>query len=224
MGSHAQDQSTQTAASAAAQQASATQERNAATAQTNANNMSTSLYGTYDPKTNSYTGGSVSGFLDPSKLNQNGLYGTYLQQYNNAANNVANTTSNAVGSTFRDMASRGMGATPAGFGADQERKAYQTEAGQLGTLYGGAAGQQLTDSTNNYWNANKMLNDSANTNQSSATANLNGAAGTNTSLYGTASQQVQSPWATALGAAATLGAGVASGGTGSIGGKIASRI
>ena len=105
MGSHAQDQSTQTAASAAAQQASATQAKNAATAQTNANNMSTSLYGTYDPTTNSYTGGSVSGFLDPSKLNQTGLYGTYLQQYNNAANRVANNTNDAVGSTFRNMAS-----------------------------------------------------------------------------------------------------------------------
>jgi len=205
-------------------QEAATQAKNAATAQTNANNMSTSLYGTYDPATNSYSGGSVSGFLDPSKLNQTGLSGTYLNQYNNAANQVANNTNNAVGSTFRNMASRGMGTTPTGFGADEQRKAYQTEAGQLGTLYGGAAGQQLSDATNNYWNANNLLNGAANTNQSSATANLNGASGTNTSLYGNASQQVQSPWATALGAVGTLGAGVLSGGTGSVGGAIAKRL
>lgn len=208
MSSSPVDKSTMDSSSAAAQQASATQAKNAATAQTNANNMSQSLYGTYDPATNSYSGGSVSGFLDPSKLNQNGLTGTYLQQYNNAADRVANNTNNAVGSTFRNMASRGMGATPTGFGADQQRQAYQTEAGQLGTLYGGAAGQQLSDATNNYWQANNMLNNSANTNQSSATANLNGASGTNTSLYGNASQQVQSPWATALGAVGGLaGAG-----------------
>jgi len=210
MGSHSVDKTTQDSSSAAAQQASATQARNAATAQTNANNMNTSLYGTYDPKTNSYSGGSESGFLDPSKLNQTGLSGTYLQQYNNAANQVANNTNNAVGSTFRDMASRGMGATPAGFGADQERKAYQTEAGQLGTLYGGETDQQLTDATNNYWNATNNLNNSANTNQASATANNAGAAGTNTSLYNTASQQVASPWATALGDVAQLGGAGAS--------------
>jgi hypothetical protein len=208
MGTKAVDQKQANTSSAAANQLSATQAANAATAQTNANNMSTSLYGTYNPSTNSYTGGSESQFLDPSKLTQTGLYGTYLNQYNTAADRLANNTQNAVGSTFRDMASRGEGATPAGFEADQERKAYQTEAAQLGTLYGGASQQQLADTTSNYWNATNNLNNSANTNQASATANLNGAAGTNTSLYGTASQQKQSPWATALGAVGGLaGAG-----------------
>lgn len=202
MSSSPQDSATQQASSAAAQQASATQAANAATAQTNANNMSTSLYGTYDPTTNSYTGGSESNFLNPANLTQTGLSGSYLNAYNNAANGVANNTQNSVGTTMQNLASRGLGATPTGFGADQERQAYQTEAGQLGTLYSGAAGQQLTDATNNYWQATNGLNGAANTNQASATANNAGAAGTNTSLYGTASQQVASPWATALGSVA----------------------
>lgn len=204
----AQDKPTQTAASAAAEQAAATQAKNAATAQTNANNMSASLYGTYDPTTRTYSGGSVSEFLDPSKLNQKGLYGTYLQQYNSAADQVANNTRNAVGSTFRNMASRGMGATPTGFGADQQRQAFQTEAGQLSSLYGGAAGQQLSDATNNFWQANNMLNNSANVNQASATANNAGAAGTNASLYGTASTQTPNVWGNIMTAAAgNAGAG-----------------
>lgn len=208
MGSSAQDKSTQTASSGAAQQVSATQAANAKTAQGNANNMQQSLYGTYNPATNSYSGGSVSGFLDPSKLNQNGLSGTYLNQYNNASNQLATNTQNAVGTTMQNLQSRGMGATPAGFAADQERQAYQTQAGQQGTLYTNAAGQQLSDATTNYWNANNLLNGSANTNQAAATANNSSAAGTNTSLYGTASQQKQSGWGTVLGAAGGLaGAG-----------------
>ena len=166
--------------------------------------MQQSLYGTYNPTTNSYSGGSVSPYLDPSKLNQNGLTGTYANQYNNAANQLASTTQNSVGTTMQNLASRGMGATPAGFAADQERQAYQTQAGQLGNLYAGAAQNQYSDAEQNYWNANNLLNGSANTNQAAATSNNASAAGTNTSLYGTASQQKANPWGTVLGAAGGL--------------------
>ena len=195
MSSHAQDQQTQKQASAGSQAQDQQLAQNAQQNQQFANQTRQSLFGNY--ANGKYSGGSVSQFLDPSQLNQSGLSGTYLNQYNNAANKVANTTKNAVGTTMQDMANRGMGKTPAGFAADQERRAYQDQAGQLGDLYSGTANQQHEDALNNYWNATNMLNSNA-----SQTANLSvqgnqAAAGNYASLYGTASQQKQNGWAVA---------------------------
>lgn len=198
MGSHAQDSSTQKTASAGATANDTQLAQNAAQNQTFANNTRTSLFGTQGAN-GKYTGGSVSSFLDPASLNQNGLNGTYQNQYNNAANTVANQTKNAVGTTEQNMANRGMGKSPAGFEADQERKAYEDQASTLGNLYSGAANQQHSDAQNNYWNATNMLNSNA-----TQTANLSvqgnqAAAGNYASLYGTASQQVPSALTTGLG-------------------------
>lgn len=205
MGSSAQDKSTQTAASTGAQAQDATLDANAAQNQQFANQSRQSLFGTYNPSSGTYSGGSESQFLDPNSMNQTGLSGTYLNQYNNAANTVANTTKNAVGTTMQDMANRGMGKSPAGFAADQERQAYQSQAGQLGDLYSGAANQQHSDAMTNYWNATNMLNSNA-TNTANLSLQGNQAAASNySSLYGTASQQVANPWATAAGAVAGLG-------------------
>jgi hypothetical protein len=197
MGSHASDSSTAKAASSGSQQQDQVLDQNAAQNQKFANQTRQSLFGTFNPATGTYGGGSVSGFLDPSKLNQTGLSGTYKNQYNTASDTLANQTKNAVGTTLQSLNSRGMGRTPAGFAADQERQAYQNAAGQRASLYGAAAGQQLSDATSNYWQANNMLNSNA-----SQTANLSvqgntAAAGNYASLYGTAQRQVPSGWAVA---------------------------
>ncbi len=208
MGSHAQDSATQQAASKASQQQDAVLAANAAQNQTFANQTRQSLFGTYDPTTGKYTGGTESAYLDPSILNQKGLSGTYADTYNEATNKLANDTNNAVATTTQEMANRGMGKSPAGFAADQTRKAYQIQAGQQGDLYGAGRSAQLADNTANYQTANNMLN--ANASQTSALAvQGNSAAASNyANLYGTASQQVQSGWATALGGIAGLaGAG-----------------
>lgn len=205
MGSSAQDSSTQKAASTGAQSSDATLDANAAQNQQFANQSRQSLFGTFNPSTGTYSGGSESQYLNPSSLNQNGLSGTYLNQYNNAANTVANTTKNAVGTTMQDMANKGMGKSPAGFAADQERQAYQTQAGQLGDLYSGAANQQHSDAMTMYQNANNMLNSNATNTANLSLQGNQAAAGNYSSLYGTASQQVANPWATAAGAVAGLG-------------------
>ena len=98
-----------------------------------------------------------------------------------------------------------MGATPAGYEADQQRQAYQTQAQNNSTNYANDFGGQHGEQVSLYNNANSMLANSANQNQNSATNNNNGAAGTSTSLYGNASTQVANPWATAAGAVAGLG-------------------
>lgn len=197
MGSHASDSTTAKAASSGAQQQDQTLDKNAAQNQQFANQTRQSLFGNYDPTTGSYSGGTVSPFLSPSRLNQTGLSGTYKNQYNTASDTLSNETKNAVGTTLQAMNSRGMGRTPAGFAADQMRQAYQNAAGQRASLYTGAAQQQHADALNNYWNATNMLNSNA-----SQTANLSlqgnqAAAGNYSSLYGTAQQQVPSGWAVA---------------------------
>lgn len=197
MGSHAADQGTASAASAGAQQQDQQLAQNAAQNQQFANQTRQSLFGNYNPSTGTYSGGSESGFLNPANLNQNGLQGTYLNQYNNASNNLANQTQNAVQTTEQNLNSRGMGRAPAGFAADQQRQAYQTQAGEQGSLYTGAAQQQHSDAMTNYWNATNMLNSNA-----SQTANLSvqgnqAAAGNYSGLYGSADQQVPSGWAVA---------------------------
>jgi hypothetical protein len=187
MGSQAQDQKTQTAASAGAQ---ANDQQLAANAQKNqafADQSRQSLFGNYaDGK---YSGGSVSQYLDPSATNQTGLSGTYLNQYNNSANKINQGAGEAVGTTMQSMANRGMGKSPAGFEADQQRKAYQDAAGQQGDLYSATAANQHSDAMTNYWNATNMLNSNATNTANLSLQGNQAAAGNYANLYGTASQQ-----------------------------------
>lgn len=191
MSSKAQDQSTQKQASAGATQQDKVLAKNADVNQQFANQTRQNLFG------QSGTGGTMGGFMNPASLNQTGLSGTYQNQYQNAANKVASTTQNALGTTMQSLANRGMGSSPAGFAADEARKAYQDQAGQLGDLYSGAMQGQHGEALSNFWNASQLLNSNA-----SQTANLSlqgnqAAAGNYANLYGTASQQQQNPWAVA---------------------------
>lgn len=195
MSSSPVDSGTQKKATQGAQTQDQVLAANAAKNQQFADQSRQSLFGT--DTNGKYSGGSVSDFLDPSKLNQTGLSGTYLNQYNNAANKVANTTKEAVGTTEQDLASRGMGKAPAGFAADQERKAFQDQAGQTGDLYAGAAGQQHSDAMSNYWNATNMLNANATNTANLSLQGSQAAASNYANLYGTSSQQKQNGWAVA---------------------------
>lgn len=208
MASKPQDAATQTAASAGAQNASTVASQNSATAQNTANNQVSTLFGTYNPSTNQYSGGTESAALNPSSMNSTGLTGPFANAYSAEANTNAQGAKNAVSTAEQNAASHGQGATPTGFGQNQQREAYQTQAQNNATNYSGLFGQQNTQAVNQFNNANSLLAASANQNQNSATANNNTAAGTNTSLYGTASQQTPTALGTILGAAGTLaGAG-----------------
>jgi len=193
MGSHPQDSSTQKAASSGSQAQDQVLAANAQKNQQFADRTRQQLFGANG------TGGTMGGFLNPSSLNQTGLSGTYQNQYNNASNKLASTTQNAVGTTMQSLANRGMGKSPAGFAADQERKAYQDMAGQQGDLYSGAMEGQHNEALNNFWNANNMLNSNASQTANLSLAGNQAAAGNYANLYGTASQQQQSGWATGLG-------------------------
>jgi hypothetical protein len=199
MGTSAQDKSTQKVASSGAESAAATQAANAGTAQTSSTNQQNSLFGAYDPSSNTYSGGSESPFLSPTSLDTTGLTGSYQNLYTNQANQQAQAVHH------------GMGQTPAGYGADQERQAYQTQATNNGTNYANAFTGQHNEAVDQYQKANAMLGQTQAQNQGSATANNSGAAGTNSSLYGTASQQKQNAlgyFQTNLANAAKLATGV----------------
>lgn len=208
MSSSPQDAATQKQASTGAQQQDATLDANAAKNQAFADQSRSSLFGTYNPATNTYTGGSESQFLDPSALNTTGLTGAYSNLYNSQANTTAKGAQDAVSSTLQNLNSRGMGKTPAGFAADQQRKAFQDQAAQNSTNYATDFGNQHQEAVNQYTNANQMLsNNSTGAGTMSLQGNTN-AANNYSGLYGTASQQKQSPWGAVLGGAAGLaGAG-----------------
>ena len=197
MSSHAQDAGTQTAASSGSQAQDQQLAANAKTNQLFSNNARTSLFGTYNPSTGGYSGGSTSQFLNPNSMNPTTLSGSYGAAYNQAANTNAQGAKNAVSTTEQNMASRGMGKSPAGFTADQERQAYQTAANNNGANFANEMGQQHTDATNNYWNATNMLNANATNTANLSVQGNQAAAGNYANLYGTASQQVANPWAVA---------------------------
>lgn len=210
MSSSPVDSKTQKAASSGAQTQDQVLAQNAQKNQQFSDNSRQSLFGNYS--NGSYSGGSVSPFLDPSKLNQNGLDGTYKDQYNNAANKVDEGAKNSVGTTMQDLANRGMGKSPAGFEADQERKAYQDAAGQKGDLYAAAAGQQHSDALSNYWNATNMLNSNATNTANLSLQGSQAAASNYANLYGTSSQQKENGWAVAGQTLAGMGKAAAAAG------------
>ena len=205
MGSHAQDSSTQKTASAGATQQDQQLAANAAQNQQFANQSRSALFGTYNPTTNSYSGGTESAALNPANLNQTGLSGSYASLYNNASNQAAQTAQNSVGTTLQSMNSHGMGATPAGFDADQQRQAYQQQAATQGNLYANAFGQQHSDAISAYNSANSLLNGNTSQAGSLSESGNSAAAGNYQGLYGQASTQVANPWATAAGSIAQLG-------------------
>jgi hypothetical protein len=210
MSSSPVDSATQQASSAATLATQQTQNANAAAAETASQQQTKTLFGTYNPATNTYTGGTESANLNPSSIDTKGLSGSYASLYNTQADQQAAGAQKGVTTSLQNEASHGMGATPAGYAADQQRQAYQTQAANNSANYSNDFGNQNTQQVSLYNNANSMLANSANQNQNSATSNNSNANSADTSLYGTASQQVQNPLAAGIGAVATLGgAGIA---------------
>jgi hypothetical protein len=205
MGSHSIDSSTQSAASTGAQQQDAQLAANAAQNQTFANNARSTLFGTYNPSTNQYTGGSYSQYLNPSSTDTNTLSGAYSNLYRTQADQTAQGAKQAVTTSLQNAASHGMGATPSGYTADQERQAYQDQANQNSTNYATDFGNQHAEDVKNFNTATAALNSNSTGASTNSIQGNSAAAGNYSGLYGTASQQTQSPWNAVLGAGAAVG-------------------
>jgi hypothetical protein len=152
--------------------------------------------------------GSLTPLMNPSSLNVTNPQGAYATQYKNEANQVNQGANQAVATTNRQMANQGGGVQPSGYGAAQTMSAYQNAANEKANLFSQNAMASQNQNLNNFWNAQNAYGQQGAQAGQQANQALGTANGTDTSLYGQASNQKKSIWS-------TLG-GVAAGGVGMI--------
>lgn len=171
--------------------------------------LTNTLFGTGAPGST----GTLSGMLDPSKLNQTGLNDNYKTQFNEGSNTLGQDYANQRGSLAQQFANSGAtsGSTPSGFQADQMRKLGSSEADSRGAMYSGLKGQQYNDTLNNFWNANNIASGNAGTAGQTATQSAGNSGTSSAGIYGTAGQYHPSAMGnvvgSALGAAGAVGQG-----------------
>src|SRR5271166_6506343 len=197
MSSHSVDPGTQKAASASSQATDA-----ALAAQANQNTQfaqqtRNALFGTPNAS-GQMTGGSLSAMTNPGSLLFSGLTGPYNSQYQQSADITNKQDQNQLATQRQSQANRGFSKTPSGFDADQELQTRLAAAAANGSNYATLAGKQYQDTLNNFWNANNLMAGQSASANSSAIAANSAAASNYANLYGTASQQVQNPWMSAL--------------------------
>lgn len=148
------------------------------------------LFGTGAPGS---TSGSLTGYMDPSKMSEANLTGAFKSAYNQGTDQLAKDYSNARGSLSQAWANRGMGSnsTPSGFQADQERQMGGQLADSRGTAFSEALGKQHSEAVNNFWNANNIASGNAASTGSTATTAAGGAGNTAAGIFGTAGRQAQ---------------------------------
>jgi hypothetical protein len=160
------------------------------------------------------SGGTLGGFLDPSKLNVDHPTGTYGLQYNQFLKNNAKSYQNAQGAATRDQANRGI--TQTGFAADQSRQLARDQADTEGAGFSDYAGKSYQDALQKFWAANDALSGQGTGAMSAAIAGNQAAAGNYSNLYNSASQPRPSALGQivggALGAAGQIGAAALTGG------------
>lgn len=151
--------------------------------------------------------GSMTGFMDPKKLDEANLTGAYKSAYNQGTNQLAKDYSNVRGSLAQSWANRGMGSnsTPSGFQADQERKMGGDLADSRGAAFSDALGKQHGEALNNFWNASNIASGNAASTGSNALAGSGQSGTSSAQLYGTAGQYHPSAFGSIMGSA--LGAG-----------------
>jgi hypothetical protein len=85
------------------------------------------------------------------------------------------------------MANRGFGGAPAGFAADEQRKALADQTNQEGAAFTDYASKSYDDALKNFWNATSQLSGQGDAALSAAISANSAAANNYSNLYGTAS-------------------------------------
>lgn len=169
-----------------------------------------SLFGGVDSKTGKVKGGgTLSQFLDPSKLNVDRPTGVYGLQYQNARGQLAKEAQAQRGSLSRSMANRGFGSSMSGMEASNLVHQGVDVAGQRGQLFAQGAQASYQDALQNFWTATGMENDAMNASRGAAVTSSGNAGQIAANLYGTAGQahMAQSPIGAAIGAAGSIAGG-----------------
>ena len=159
--------------------------------------MVNSLFGNGAPGSS----GSLTSFMDPSKLNDANLSGAYKSAYNQNTNQLAKDYSNQKGNLAQTWANQGMtsGSTPSGFQADQQRQLGSSEADSRGQAFTGALGAQHNEALNNFWNANNIASGNAANASGAASSNSAAAGNTAANIFGTAGRPAPSGTSAATG-------------------------
>lgn len=152
--------------------------------------------------------GAITGFLNPSSMNVSSPTGAFGVQYQDQKNQNAQAANQALQSTNRNLASRGMGSTPAGFAAANDLTAYQNQANSNQQAFQNAVTNQQNQAVNNFWNAANMESNMGNSDINAGNSAMQGSGSIYDSLYGTSSQQKQNPLLATMGALGALGSGV----------------
>lgn len=210
MGGGGQANSGQASTAAAQQTAASNQDMAISAANAKRQQQLTStLFGSGAPGST----GTLSGMLDPSKLNQTGLNDNYKTQFNEGKNQIGQSTDQQRGQLAQSFANSGAtsSSTPNGFQADQMRKLGSSQADAQGQLYSTLKGSQYTDALNNFWNANNIASGNAGTAGQTATTAAGNSGSSSAGIYETAGQYHPSTMGnvvgSALGAAGAVGQG-----------------
>src|ERR1700675_2979541 len=132
------------------------------------------------------SGGTLTGMMDPSKLNVNAPTGPYALQYQQAKAQGATNTDQAKQGIDMAAGNAGFGAgAPSGYTGFLKSQADLQNAGNTGQLFSQFAGNSYQDALNNFWKASNLASGTANTQTGQATSAY-------TNLYGA------TPKATAL--------------------------
>lgn len=154
------------------------------------------------------TQGAIGGFLNPSSMNVSSPTSAFGVQYQAQKNQNAQAANQALQSTNRNLASRGMGNTPAGFAAANDLTAYQNQANANQQAFQNAVTSQQNQAVSNFWNAANLENNMGGTDINAGNSALQGSGSIYDSLYGTSAQQKQNPLLATMGALGALGQGV----------------
>ncbi len=190
MGGGGQSNSQQ--ASQAAQQQSAANAQDMAISQQNSalqKRMVDTLFGTGTGSGPGSTG-TLSGFLNPANLNQQGLNSNYQTQFNEGKDQLSQSTAQQRGSLAQQFANSGASAssTPNGFMANQMNQLSRNQADAQGQLYSTLKGSQYSDALNNFWNASNIASGNAATAAGTATSSAGNSGSSSAQIYGTAGQ------------------------------------
>lgn len=146
------------------------------------NNLTDTLFGK-----DAGGGGTLSGFLDPNKLNVNAPTGPYALQYQQAKANNATATDQAKQAITRMAGNSGFGpGAPAGYTNFLKSQADMSGAGKAGDIFSNYAGKSYQDALDNFWKATQAAQSTATNTGSGALTGNTSASNTYSQLYGTA--------------------------------------
>lgn len=153
------------------------------------NQLYNTLWGAPSGSGGTSSGGALSGFLDPSKLNVTAPTGNFAIANTTANENAEKASQNNAESIKQSASNAGFGANaPAGFTQDQLNQNQRALADTEGQNFNTNTQNSYQAALNNFWNSANMANSTSNTKQAQAGTDTSNAGSIYNNLYGTSSK------------------------------------